>query len=99
MQIRAINSSSFSAYRKKDFGTGRCRLHHDLFQELKIKIGWVVKLSITIDSSHTLNCICTAWPDTFNTINANCICVDDTVKFEDSDGDYDWTDGICDVRS
>ena len=101
MQIRAVNSSSFSAYRKKDYGTGRCRLHHDLFQILGINTGWVLKLSISSDSSQTFSCICTAWPDASNLLMAHHICVDDTVRFGDIVGDreYDWTDGICDVSS
>ena len=97
--ITALHCNALIAYRKKDAGTGRCRLPVSLFTRWSLRTGWIMKLSITrSDGAIHCTCFCTAWPDTFNALDDDTICVDDSVIISSGSDDRPlWFEGICHV--
>jgi hypothetical protein len=69
--------SSTTLLYRNDKNTGRCRLSNDLFDKYNIRIGWIVKLLIIIDSVE-FNILCSAWP-LCQSQDTNQVYIDDTV--------------------
>ena len=97
--LTAVHCNTLLAYRKKDAGTGRCRLPVSLFTRWSLRTGWILKVSITrSDGTMHCTCFCTAWPDTFNALDDDTICVDDSVITSSGSNDKPvWFEGICQV--
>lgn len=78
--LRGVLAKSFPAY-VDDFGTGRCRITTSQFLNLKISIGWILRLKISSYDHRTRNdlvftVLCTAWPDTREQLSDDLICLD-----------------------
>jgi hypothetical protein len=92
MIYECINSKVYPDYIETDKFSGRCRLPSSVFNELGVRIGWIVHVLLIINIKQLNNnneilekdlikqeVICTAWPDTNNRLQDNTICIDDTV--------------------
>lgn len=66
------------------------------FNELKVRVGWIVIFVLDLNDDSGCEVSCTVWPDTHNILNDKTICIDDAVirgKLNNS-----WCQCTCQVR-
>lgn len=74
-----LKASTLICYSASDTGTGRCRLPTALFHSLNLRMGYILELKVD-----DLRVLCTAWPDTSDSLSANQISIDDSVYITSS---------------
>ena len=102
MTYRAVNCRSSFGIANADVGTGRCRLTLEHFKLFSIKIGWIVRISLSIPGRiNPAEILCTAWPISCNqSPDDTVLYVDDSVQFDTGIGliQADWIECDCKVR-
>ena len=100
MKYRAVNCRSSFGIANSDVGTGRCRLTSEQFKLFSIKIGWIVRISLSVlDRGNAADILCTAWPMSCNrSTDDTVLYVDDSVQFDTGIGliQADWIE--CDSK-
>ena len=103
--VLAVHAAAIAAYRRKDGGTGRCRLPSALFEQWGLKTGWVLHLKVAVPGME-FTCLCTAWPDTLRAMADGHVCIDDSVIVTATwpgpepgaeAGHRVWVEGRCEV--
>lgn len=101
MKYRAVNCHSSFGIANSDVGTGRCRLTSEQFKLFSIKIGWIVRISLSVPArGNAADILCTAWPISCNhSTDETVIYVDDSVQFDMGIGliQADWIEYDCKV--
>lgn len=99
MEFIALNTLCCIPYNVTDCNTGICRMNRDLFDQLEIKMGFVVHLNLAFGDGSCCTVLCTAWPDSSDNLPCNTICVDGSVRLKNGSYLENWVECKCTVGS